>query len=75
MSGKWLREGELSLETLQIKHFSSSIRCRIRDQDVIALYNHTVRANIMLDNFALAFLGGEALSRQAELLENLQVPS
>jgi hypothetical protein len=61
MSNEWLREGELSLESLQIKHPFSSIRCHIRDQHVIALYNPTIRANIMLDNFALAFLGGEAL--------------
>jgi hypothetical protein len=69
MSNEWLREGELSLEPLQIKHPSSSIRCRIRDQDVIALYNPTVGANIMSDNFALAFLGGEALAPTGRTLK------
>jgi hypothetical protein len=53
MSDEWLREGELSSKPLQIFHPSSLIQCRIKDQNVEALYNPTVGANIMSDNFTL----------------------
>ena len=35
---------------------------RLRDQNVDALYNPTVGANLMSDEFALAFLGNNKLT-------------
>jgi len=61
MSDKWLKEGELSLKPMQINSPSSSLRCRIKNQDMDVLYNPTVRANLISDEFALAFLGDEVL--------------
>ena len=51
ISNKWLQEGELSNSP------SSSFRCRLQDQIVDALYSPAVGANLMSDEFALAFLG------------------
>ena len=61
MSDKWLKEGELSLKPIQINSPSSSLHCRIKNQDVDVLYNPTIGANLILDEFALAFLGDEVL--------------
>ena len=41
---------------------SSSFRCRLRNQHVDALYNPTVGANLMSDEFALAFMGTNKLT-------------
>ena len=57
MSNEWLQEGELSLNPIQLTSPSSSFRCRLRGQNVDALYNPTIGANLMSDEFALAFLG------------------
>ena len=38
------------------------IRCRLQDQNVDALYSPAVGANLMLDEFALAFLGNYKLT-------------
>ena len=61
MSNEWLKEGELSLKPIQINSPSSSLRCRIKNQDMDVLYNPTVRANLISDEFALAFLVDEVL--------------
>ena len=50
------------MEPIQLHSPSSSFRCHIQDHDVDALYNPTVRANLMSDEFALAFLGNRALT-------------
>jgi hypothetical protein len=55
MSNEWLREGDSSSAPIQINYPSSLIQCRIRDQDVEALYNPVVGANIMSDNFVPAY--------------------
>jgi hypothetical protein len=76
MSDEWLREGESSSDPLQISHPSSLIWCRIRDQNVEALYNQNVEAlcspaiaaNIMSDNFALALLSSAALTPMGRTL-------
>ena len=39
MNHEWLREGELSLEQLQIIYSFSFIRCHVRDKNVQALYD------------------------------------
>ena len=57
ISNEWLKEGESSLTPIHLNSPSSSLHCPLRDQDVEALYNPTVGANLMLDEFALAFLG------------------
>ena len=56
ISNEWLQEGEASLTPIHLKSPSSSFRCRLRDQNVDALYNPTVGANPMSDEFALTFL-------------------
>jgi len=61
MSDEWLKEGELSSKFIQINSPSSSLHCRIKNQDVDVLYNPTVGANLISDEFALAFLGDEVL--------------
>ena len=62
MINEWLQEGELSLNPIQFDSPSSSFYCIIRDQDVEALYNPTVEANLMSDEFTLAFLGNMTLT-------------
>ena len=62
MSNEWLQEGELSLNPIQLTSPSSSFRCRLRNQHVDALYNPTVGANLMSDEFALAFMGTNKLT-------------
>ena len=49
------------LETHSDQFPSSSLYCCIKNQDVDVLYNPTVGANLILDEFALAFLGDEVL--------------
>ena len=61
MSDEWLKEVELSSKFIQINSPSSSLHCRIKNQDVDVLYNPTVGANLISDEFALAFLGDEVL--------------
>ena len=63
ISNEWLQEGEASLTPIHLKSPSSSFCCRLRNQNVDALYNPTVRANLMSDEFALAFLGNYKLTR------------
>jgi hypothetical protein len=55
-------ERELALNPIQFYSPSSSFRCHLHDQDVDALYNPTVGANLMSDEFALAFLGDRILT-------------
>ena len=62
ISNVWLQEAELSLTPIHLNSPSSSFRCRLRDQNVDALYNPTVGANLMSDEFALAFLGNYKLT-------------
>ena len=62
ISNEWLKEGESSLTPIHLNSPSSSLRCRLQDQDVEALYNPTVGANLMSDEFALAFLGNYKLT-------------
>jgi len=61
MINEWLKEGELSLKPIQINSPSSSLRCRIKNQDVDVLYKPIVGANLISNEFALAFLGDEIL--------------
>ena len=49
------------LETHSDQFPSSSLYCCIKNQDMDVLYNPTVGANLILDEFALAFLGDEVL--------------
>ena len=72
MSNEWLQEGESSLEPIQLDSPSSSFHCHIKDHDVDALYNPTVRANLMSDEFALAFLGDRILTPTER---KLRIPS
>ena len=62
ISNEWLQERELALNPIQFDSPSSSFCCHLHDQDVDALYNPTVRANLMSDEFALAFLGDRILT-------------
>ena len=62
MSNEWLQEEESSLSSIQLDSPSSSFHCRLRDQNVDALYNPTIGANLMSDEFALAFLGNYKLT-------------
>ena len=62
ISNEWLQEGEPSLTPIHLNSPSSSFRCHLRDQDVDALYNPTVGANLMSNEFALAFLGNNKLT-------------
>ena len=62
ISNEWLQEGELALNPIQFDSPSSSFRCCLYDQDVDALYNPSVGANFMLDEFVLAFLGDRILT-------------
>jgi len=62
MSDEWFREGELIRAPIWVSYPPSLIHCRIRGQNVRALYNPAIGANIMSNNFALAFLGGAALT-------------
>ena len=62
ISNEWLQEEESSLTPIYLKSPSSSFHCRLRDQTVDALYNPTVGANLMSDEFALAFLGSYMLT-------------
>ena len=62
MSNEWLQEGELSLNPIQLTSPSSSFHCHLRDQNVDALYNPTVGANLMSDEFAFALLGANKLT-------------
>ncbi len=61
MSNEWLREGELSSESIQIRCPSSTIMCFIGGNLVCALYNPSVGANIMSATFALDCLGDKPL--------------
>ena len=69
MINEWLQEGELSLNPIQFDSPSSSFYCIIRDQDVEALYNPTVGANLMSNEFALAFLGSMTLTLTEQKLK------
>ena len=62
ISNEWLQEGESSLTPIHLNSPSSSFRCRLQDQNVDALYSPAVRANLMLDEFAFAFLGNHKLT-------------
>ena len=61
ISNEWLLEGELSLSPNSLNS-PSSFRCRLQDQNVDALYSPAVGANLMSDEFALAFLGSYKLT-------------
>ena len=54
-------ERSVVLETYSDKFPSSYLCCCIKNQDVDVLYNPTVGANLILDEFALAFLVYEIL--------------
>ena len=60
MSIKWL-QGESSLKLIQLDSPSSSFCCRLQNHDVDTLYNPTVGANLMSDEFVLALLGNITL--------------
>ena len=62
INNEWLQEGESSLTPMHLYSSSSLFRCRLRDQDVNALNNPTIGANLMSDEFALAFLGNYKLT-------------
>src|SRR6185503_9885853 len=62
ISYEWLQEGELSLSPISLNSPSSSFCCRLQDQIVDALYSPAVGANLMSDEFALAFLGNYKLT-------------
>ena len=62
ISNEWLQEGELSLSPISLNSPSSSFRCRLQDQNVDALYSPAVGANLISDEFALAFLGNYKLT-------------
>ena len=62
ISNEWLQEVELSLTPIHLNSPSSSFHCRLRDQNVEALYNPTIGANLMSNEFALAFLGNYKLT-------------
>ena len=49
------------MNPIQFDSPSSSFCCHLHDQDVDALYNPTVGANLISDEFALAFLDDEIL--------------
>ena len=61
MSNEWLQEGESSSSPIQLDSPSSSFHCHLQDQYVDALYSPTVGANLMSDEFALAFLDNQML--------------
>ena len=61
MGDECLKEGGLSSKPIQINSPSSSFRCCIKNQDADVLYNPTIGANLISDEFALAFLGDEVL--------------
>ena len=73
ISNEWLQEGELSLSPISLNSPSSSFRCRLQDQNVDALYSPAVGANLMSDEFALAFLGNYKLIRQTDSSRDIQV--
>ena len=62
ISNEWLQEGESSLTPIHINSPSSPLHCRLQDQNMDALYNPAVGANLMSDEFALAFLGNYKLT-------------
>ena len=62
ISNEWLQEGELSLSPISLNSPSSSFRCRLQDQNVDALYSPAIGANLMSDEFSLAFLGNYKLT-------------
>ena len=62
ISNEWLQEEESFLIPIHLNSPSSSFRCRIQYQNVDALYSPTIRANLMSDEFALAFLGNYKLT-------------
>ena len=62
ISNEWLQEGESSLTPIHLNSPCSSFHCRLQDQNVDALYSPTVGANLMSDEFALAFLGNYKLT-------------
>src|SRR6185295_12034775 len=62
ISNEWLQEGELSLSPISLNSPSSSFRSCLQDQNVDALYSPAVGANLMSDEFALAFLGNYKLT-------------
>ena len=62
MSNEWLQEGGSSRNPIQLNSPSSSFRCHLRNQNMDALYSPTVGANLMSDEFALAFLGNQKLA-------------
>ena len=62
MINEWLKEGELSLKPIQINSPSSSLHCCIKNQETDVLYNPTIRANLILDEFLLAFIGDQILT-------------
>ena len=55
INNKWLQEGESSVSPIYLNSPSTSFYCRLQDQNVDALYSPTVGANLMSDEFALAF--------------------
>lgn len=59
---EWLQEGESFLKPILLESPCSSFRCRMQDHDVDALFNPTIGANLMSDEFALAFFGNRALT-------------
>ena len=61
MCNEWL-QGESSLNPIQLNSPSSSLHCRLRDQNMDALYSPTVGANLMSNEFAFAFLGNYELT-------------
>ena len=59
---EWLQEGESSVSPIYLNSPSTSFCCRLQDQNVDALYSPAVGANLMSDEFALAFLGNYKLT-------------
>jgi hypothetical protein len=59
MSSKWSKEVEHSSKEIQIHVPSSTVQCHISRNIVNALYNPTVRANIMSTSLARTFLFNE----------------
>jgi hypothetical protein len=57
ISSKWIQEGELSSEAIQIRTPSLTIQCFIQGTAVTALYNPTVGKKIISTSFALDHLG------------------
>ena len=62
MINEWLKEGELSLKPIQINSPSSSLHCCIKNQETDVLYNPNIRANLISDEFLLAFIGDQIVT-------------